>query len=124
MSHRSHHPLLRRLSGMLLLGCLFTTPANGSSSILPGPATVAQASGITQDLLQPKRLYNRIGRPIPVVLSLRGRTVSPEGGFDLVLIDTDGTVLDSANGGMPGEFDLIAALPAIADLEQALAATA
>lgn len=119
MSHRSHQPLLRRLSGMLLLGCLFTTPANGSSSILPGPATVAQASGITQDLLQPKRLYNRIGRPIPVVLSLRGRTVSPEGGFDLVLIDTNGTVLDSANGGMPGEFDLIAALPAIADLEQA-----
>ena len=35
-----------------------------------------------------------------------------------MLIDTDGTVLDSANGGMPGEFDLIAALPAIADLEQ------
>ncbi|MDE0889646.1 MAG: peptidylprolyl isomerase [Phycisphaerales bacterium] len=118
MSHRSTQTLLQRLTGILIVGSLLVISTDGTGSVVLHPDPTVQASGVTQDLLQPNRLYNRIGRPIPVVLALRGRADAPEAGFDLLLIDTDGTVLDSANGGTPGEFDLLTALPAILNLQR------
>jgi cyclophilin family peptidyl-prolyl cis-trans isomerase len=100
--------------GVIALGVIttFVATAVGTAS---SPKVTAPA-GVEEDSLRPNMLYNRVGRPIPVVLSLRGRTDVPEDGFDLVLLAADGTVLDSAIGGDPGEFDLLEALPAIADL--------
>ena len=121
MSHQSlqtRRQCLAAIGGIAIVGSLLAIPADGSNAVPGIPRPVTQASGISQDLLQPNRLYNRIGRSIPVVLSLRGRTEAPEAGFDLLLIDADGTVLDSANGGQPGEFDLLTTLPAIMDLQR------
>ena len=121
MSHRSlqtRRQCLAAIAGIAIVGSLLAIPADGSNAAPGVPRPVTQASSITQDLLQPNQLYNRIGRPIPVVLALRGRADAPEAGFDLLLIDTDGTVLDSANGGTPGEFDLLTALPAILNLQR------
>jgi len=72
-----------------------------------------------QDILHPIRLYSAAGHPVPVVLSMRGRVDMPEGGFGLILLDSDGVVLDSAEGLAPGTFDLGETLPAIWSLTRA-----
>ncbi|MDG1977661.1 MAG: peptidylprolyl isomerase [Phycisphaerales bacterium] len=112
---KNQFPTRSILAGVLAIVTLATSP----DGIAAGPTAATPDVGrmtIDGDPLRPNALYNRIGRPIPVVLSLRGRTEVPEDGFDLVLLAPDGTVLASAIGGAAGEFDLLEALPAIADL--------
>ena len=112
----NHRPSTRSiLAGVLAIITLAPIP----DGIAAGPTAPTPDLGrvtVDGDPLRPNTLYNRVGRPIPVVLSLRGRTEVPEDGFDLVLLAPDGTVLDSAIGGAAGEFDLLKALPAVADL--------
>ncbi len=79
--------------------------------VAPQAATAAD-----EDLLTPTRLYNGADRPIPVVLALRGRTEPPADGFTLLLLGSDGQVVDQADGLRPGEFDLATVLPVIPDL--------
>ncbi len=74
------------------------------------------ATAADEDLLTPQRLYLGADRPIPVVLALRGRPEPPADGFTLLLLASDGTVVDSADGILPGEFDLAAVLPVVPDL--------
>ncbi|HAC08355.1 MAG TPA: hypothetical protein DCG14_01730, partial [Phycisphaerales bacterium] len=112
---KNQFPTRSILAGVLAIVTLATSP----DGIAAGPTAATPDVGrmtVDGDPLRPNALYNRIGRPIPVVLSLRGRTEVPEDGFDLVLLAPDGTVLASAIGGAAGEFDLLEALPAIADL--------
>lgn len=71
------------------------------------------------DLLSPSRLYHGIDRPIPMILALRGTTEIPEDGFQVVLLDGDGAVLDDAEGIQPGSVDIAAILPIALDLERA-----
>ena len=112
----NHRPSTRSiLAGVLAIITLAPIPdgiAAGPTAPTPDLGRMTAAG----DPLRPNTLYNRVGRPIPVVLSLRGRTEVPEDGFDLVLLAPDGTILESAIGGAPGEFDLLEALPAITDL--------
>ncbi len=79
-------------------------------------APTGRAAAADEDLLSPRRLYHGVDRPIPVVLALRGRTEPPAEGFTLLLIGGDGTVVDSAEGIEPGEFDLASVLPVVPDL--------
>jgi peptidyl-prolyl cis-trans isomerase B (cyclophilin B) len=102
------HQAFRRHRALPL--CIFALLA--TSLGLP----IERAAAADEDLLTPQRLYHGIDRPIPVVLALRGRTDPPADGFTLLLVAPDGTVVDSAEGLLPGEFDLITALPAIPDL--------
>ncbi|MEE2972777.1 MAG: peptidylprolyl isomerase [Planctomycetota bacterium] len=71
------------------------------------------------DVLAPNGLYHRTNRPIPAVLAIRGGLQVPEDGFQIVLLDADGSVLDTAEGLEAGELDLADLMPAILDLEQA-----
>lgn len=77
------------------------------------------AAGTDEDLLSAGRLYHGVGRPIPLVLALRGRSEVPENGFTVLLVASDGEVVDSVEGLMPGEFDLGDALPVALDLVKA-----
>ena len=72
-----------------------------------------------EDLLSAGRLYHGVGRPIPLVLALRGRSEAPENGFTVLLVASDGEVVDSVEGLMPGEFDLGRELPVALDLVKA-----
>ena len=69
-----------------------------------------------QDLIEPQRLYTGIRQPMPVVLSMRGRSEVPEGGFTVLLLDGEGQVLDSIEGLQPGPYDLCGILPEIRNL--------
>ena len=87
------------------------------ASSLPGtPGTVA---GLDDDVLVPSRRYHGVDKAIPMVLALRGTNLIPEDGFQLVLLDAEGQVLDSASGLEPGPLDLAAEMPVILDLERA-----
>lgn len=72
-----------------------------------------------EDLLQPRTLYSGPDGPISIVLSLRGRSDIPEGGFQLLLLDGEGVVLDATEAMVPGRFDLLEVLPAVASLTRA-----
>ena len=65
------------------------------------------------DILSTTRLYSGMSRPVPVILALRGRNQVPAEGFQLVLLDGDGRVIESADGLQPGVFDLGEVLPSI-----------
>jgi len=67
----------------------------------------------------PNRLYHGAGKRIPMVLSLRGTNEIPEDGFQLVLLDADGQVLDSTDGLGPGLLDIAALMPATLQLQRA-----
>ena len=71
------------------------------------------------DVLSPRGLYHRTNRPLPAVLALRGGLQVPEDGFQVVLLDADGSVLDTAEGLGVGEMDLTDLMPVILDLEHA-----
>ena len=87
------------------------------ASSLPGiPGTVA---GLDDDVLVPSRRYHGVDKAIPMVLALRGTNLIPEDGFQLVLLDAEGQVLDSTSGLEPGPLDLAAEMPVILDLEKA-----
>ncbi len=85
-------------------------------AILSSAIPSSPVFGVDEDLLTPRRLYHGVGRPIPIVLALRGRTDVPSDGFTLLLVAPDGEVLTSAEGLPPGEFDLTEVLPAVPDL--------
>ena len=82
-------------------------------ALLTLPPTLA-----AEDLLQPANLFIGLERPIPVILSMRGRSEIPEAGFTLLLLDRDGQVIESAEGLQPGPIDLAELLPGIVDLEE------
>lgn len=98
---------LRRLTLVIAVATLSGTVADHS------------ATAADEDLLAAGRLYHGVGRPIPVVLALRGRTEVPEDGFTLLLVASDGEVVDSVEGVRPGEFDLGEMLPVTLDLVKA-----
>ena len=81
------------------------------------PAAVHGVSDL--DLLSPSRLYHGVDRPIPMILALRGTTEIPEDGFQIVLLDGEGAVLDDAEGVQPGQIDIAEILPVALDLERA-----
>ena len=83
------------------------------------PAAPTWANRADSDVLAPSRLYHGIGKPIPMVLSLRGTREIPEDGFQLVLLDGEGQVLDSTSGLGPGQLDLTKEMPVTLDLERA-----
>ena len=69
-----------------------------------------------QDLLEPRRLYTGIEQPMPVVLSMRGRSEVPANGFTILLLDGEGQVLDSIEELQPGPYDLFGILPEIRNI--------
>ncbi len=78
-------------------------------------ALASPLSGLAygNDILSTIRLYSGMSRPVPVILALRGRNQVPTEGFQLLLIDGDGTVIESADGLQPGMLDLGELLPSI-----------
>ena len=66
-----------------------------------------------EDILSSTRLYSGMSRPVPVILALRGRNQVPPEGFQLVLLNGEGTVIESADGLQPGMLDLGELLPSI-----------
>ncbi|MBC03368.1 MAG: hypothetical protein CMJ34_08725 [Phycisphaerae bacterium] len=107
-------PLLSVIQSLAVLLAL-----NGASPIGPDPSPASPFARIDGDMLVPSRLYHGLGKPIPMVLSLRGTTEIPEDGFQLVLLDGEGRVLDSASGLEPGPLDLGREMPVTLDLERA-----
>ena len=89
-----------------------------SRGVAADPSTVGRP-GVDADLLAVGRLYHRPDQPIEVTLALRGRRQAPELGFDLMLLDEEGSVLDQTSGIRPGNHDLGRLLPVLLDLERA-----
>ncbi len=98
----------------LLLSVVLCPLSPGASAT---PSTTP--SGTDADLLATTRLYHGPDRPIDVTLALRGRNQVPPGGFDLVLLDAEGSILDRAAEVSPGNHDLGRLLPVMLDLDQA-----
>jgi len=67
----------------------------------------------SDEMLSAPRLYSGMSRPVPVILALRGRNQVPAEGFQLVLLDKEGRVIESADGLQPGVLDLGELLPSI-----------
>ena len=106
-------PLLSVIQPLvLLMASMGTAPATSN----PAPTSLVTADS---DMLAPSRLYHGIGKPIPMILALRGTREIPEDGFQLVLLDAEGQVLDSASGLGPGQLDLAEEMPVTLDLERA-----
>lgn len=98
--------------------CLVLIPASPTRSAGPRPIIPTPAA-VDDDMLIPSRLYHAAGKPIPMVLALRGTNELPEGGFQLVLLDSSGQVLDSTGELEPGPLDLASEMPVTLDLERA-----
>lgn len=98
--------------------CLALVPTSTTSPARPLPAPLGLAV-VDDDMLVPSRLYHAVGKPIPMVLALRGTNELPEDGFQLVLLDADGQVLDSTGELGPGPLDLAREMPVTLDLERA-----
>lgn len=79
-------------------------------------STSYAAFGDGENLLAPLRLYSPPNGPLPVILALRGFDRVPDDGFQLLLLDGEGDVLDVSEGMIPGRFDLLERLPKIIDL--------
>ena len=79
----------------------------------------ASCTACGDDLLAPLRLYSPPSGPLPVVLALRGFDAVPDEGFQLLLLDHEGDVIDATEGMVPGQFDLLERLPAVHDLTHA-----
>ena len=80
---------------------------------------LALQSAHSEDLLTSMRLYSPASGPLPVVLALRGFESVPTNGFQLLLLDGEGGVIDSTESLVPGRFNLLEKLPAISDLHTA-----
>ena len=99
-----------------IIASIVAAAAVASADVAASTGTVP--APIDADPLAVARLYHPPDRPIEATLALRGRQRAPDRGFDLVLLDEEGSVLDQTEGLRPGVHDLGRLLPVMLDLDR------